>query len=554
MELSQPLHTNRRSPRKPEKKPIYVLNITIPPRQIDNCLEPAKAAVHLQNSGAVGSFVSSVVNAFLVRHGFKAESSQQPPRLRSASSPPRKRQKVLDGRIEQDDAQTKPGVVKSRPNQPYTSTRIQTPVIIPHNREYEEEDSVLWRDPRTGETFVIDNRTGNSYPAHTPPDLYHSPNAGESSMARRTLGRTTSTIPREEPPAWIQEALEANQAYALTAPKIPTVSISSNFAHALEEQTACGGRRHHRKRSGGGGSNNTPGFPESSRFSKSDLRHARVVNQVDRKFIACILQTTADPTLEEPHSRDDGESIRTLVLIDQHAADERIRVERFLSELCSPCALFADTGSADAMPPGPPTRRLEPPISVLLTRHEAEQLYGPSVAVQEAFARWGIRFGTARPREVRSIDGDEAASGYAQVTVVSVPKVVADKLLAGDQLRDVIKSYISELEEPAVSSSSHKGRGASQRVEGREEDMVDEWQGAVRRCPKDLLDLVNSKACRGAIMFNDTLKLERCERLVKALSEAALPFQCAHGRSVSDFFLNIGRKELDFDGVRDLLL
>ena len=38
----------RRSPRKSEKKPVYVLSLTVPPRQVDNCLEPAKAAVHLQ--------------------------------------------------------------------------------------------------------------------------------------------------------------------------------------------------------------------------------------------------------------------------------------------------------------------------------------------------------------------------------------------------------------------------------------------------------------------------------------------------------------------------
>lgn len=38
----------RRSPRKAERKPVYVLNLTIPPQHIDNRLEPAKAAVQLQ--------------------------------------------------------------------------------------------------------------------------------------------------------------------------------------------------------------------------------------------------------------------------------------------------------------------------------------------------------------------------------------------------------------------------------------------------------------------------------------------------------------------------
>ncbi|EGO02014.1 hypothetical protein SERLA73DRAFT_49606, partial [Serpula lacrymans var. lacrymans S7.3] len=38
----------RRSPRKAERKPIYVLNMTIPPRYIDNCLEPAKSSVQLE--------------------------------------------------------------------------------------------------------------------------------------------------------------------------------------------------------------------------------------------------------------------------------------------------------------------------------------------------------------------------------------------------------------------------------------------------------------------------------------------------------------------------
>jgi hypothetical protein len=32
----------RRSPRKAERRPIYVLNIHLPPSELDNCLEPTK--------------------------------------------------------------------------------------------------------------------------------------------------------------------------------------------------------------------------------------------------------------------------------------------------------------------------------------------------------------------------------------------------------------------------------------------------------------------------------------------------------------------------------
>ena len=31
-----------------ERKAVYVLNLTLPPRHIDNCLEPAKASVQLK--------------------------------------------------------------------------------------------------------------------------------------------------------------------------------------------------------------------------------------------------------------------------------------------------------------------------------------------------------------------------------------------------------------------------------------------------------------------------------------------------------------------------
>lgn len=56
------------------------------------------------------------------------------------------------------------------------------------------------------------------------------------------------------------------------------------------------------------------------------------------------------------------------------------------------------------------------------------------------------------------------------------------------------------------------------------------WVHQLSGCPQSILDLLNSRACRSAIMFNDPLSLEECEALVSRLSRCAFPFQCAHGR------------------------
>ena len=90
-----------------------------------------------------------------------------------------------------------------------------------------------------------------------------------------------------------------------------------------------------------------------------------------------------------------------------------------------------------------------------------------------------------------------------------------------------MRSYLTTLEEEDPESVLRAGRvGGGTGEEGETAG----WQRALRWCPRGLVELANSKACRGAIMFNDTLKPARCVRLVRELAEAALPFQCAHGR------------------------
>ena len=55
------------------------------------------------------------------------------------------------------------------------------------------------------------------------------------------------------------------------------------------------------------------------RYDPDLLRRAIVLNQIDRKFIACCHR---------------GREVHTILLVDQHAADERIRLERLIQGFC----------------------------------------------------------------------------------------------------------------------------------------------------------------------------------------------------------------------------
>lgn len=152
-------------------------------------------------------------------------------------------------------------------------------------------------------------------------------------------------------------------------------------------------------------------------FIKTDLLNAQVISQVDRKFIACLMD---DDTANEhvPGGR-------ALVLIDQHAADERVRVERFLKELCRGSPYLAHNNDSTVV--GIQTEQLSPPIPVLLTRREAMRL-ADSRDIQGAFEAWGVRFANLSQATTETIEEEEHADGYTQVFVNSIPSVVSEKV------------------------------------------------------------------------------------------------------------------------------
>ena len=152
--------------------------------------------------------------------------------------------------------------------------------------------------------------------------------------------------------------------------------------------------------------------PSTWSLHKDDFTRMKVINQLDRKFILC----TVDPIRESDDS-DQASDIprRILVLVDQHAASERVRVEGFLKTLCHNYFESIEKHS------GANRIKLDPPRPIILSRKEASILRGS----RSGLGRWC--FDLSWP-ESKSLDQSVDQDTHEQVLVHSVPHVVGDKV------------------------------------------------------------------------------------------------------------------------------
>ena len=200
-----------------------------------------------------------------------------------------------------------------------------------------------------------------------------------------------------------------NSAYFVEERPIPSISrqLQTDFPseHAAHEAYATRPRRLF------GGPLSILG--ETSTGSLHDISRMKVISQLDRKFIVCVVDATGESD-ESGQTSDCAE--RILVLVDQHAASERVRVEGYLKNLCHHFLNAGRDGSQSAS-----RVKLEPPRPILLSRREASILRGST----QILGRWG--FDLSWPEtEDRGWNTDQEV--YEQVLVHSVPQVVGEKV------------------------------------------------------------------------------------------------------------------------------
>ncbi|XP_037500377.1 DNA mismatch repair protein Mlh3 isoform X2 [Rhipicephalus sanguineus] len=211
---------------------------------------------------------------------------------------------------------------------------------------------------------------------------------------------------------------------------------------------------------------------ESYKFRKEMLTYVQVIGQVDAKFIACLMPLSQNRVKES-----------LIVLFDQHAAHERVRLEWLLENQ------YEARGQARCV-------RSMPLSSELTVALEPDSLRRAAICERE-MRKLGIHYTI-----------HEHGVSFKRLPVCLLEK--------------------DESEQRAGRPSALASR-MEELLRDHTETLLGTRHSAIT-LPKFLMDVLSSQACHGAIRFGSFLEKSECKSILKALSKCTLPFQCAHGR------------------------
>lgn len=360
-----------------------------------------------------------------------------------------------------------------------------------------------WRNPMSGATVLVNARTGlvvqkqpSTRPATAPsrlgsiilstPRNVHT-NAPPN-MEKRLTHNTPSPLGITKAGSWSSVLLKTwqNPVFEVTEEAILQVSLDGP---SLETSDIIYGRRQCCSDLEIQKAFTQSSSSFASKLSRQALRDAWVIAQLDRKFVLVCMSG-------EPRTDDQGQARQLLVLVDQHAADERIRVE----------GLLADLNSSPTL--------LSKPIAFEIPERECA-LLGQHIS---HFTTWGIIYDVKKA-------GD---SPKCRLTVKALPAAIAERCRIEPKiLIELLRGEAWKREELGL-----RPKAVDHDADQEFPKILEKagWLASLSSCPQGLLDMLNSRACRSAIMFNDALTKVECQTLIQRLAECAFPFQCAHGR------------------------
>jgi len=376
-------------------------------------------------------------------------------------------------------------------------------------------NTVSWRNFITGETLQVDSRTGMIKTGDHGVDsgIVLSGDTAVSRSGRPLLLRkqlVNKPAKDVQSSLWMEGIMHdwsKSRFPAGHSDPIPTVQPPRDTC-----QSGC----HHGHANTGSGMN----FEKHTavQLLKSDLREARVIAQVDQKYILAIL------------GQHDGLTSQKLVMIDQHAASERCILEGLLNELCS-----LSSTKQTLRPPVKSKLGLSSKVNtVKLTRNLTFEIpsseHSEMTAAAPFLAQWGILYNLdpscSEPREASSL-----------VTVISLPPGIVERCTADPKLIErLMRDEARDLQE----STRANIIWVPNETAASEPDVTLNWARQIGACPNGIVDLLSSRACRSAVMFNDLLSLRDCEQLVGKLARCAFPFICAHGRVSMEPLVDVG--------------
>jgi DNA mismatch repair protein MLH3 len=346
------------------------------------------------------------------------------------------------------------------------------------NTSYDEDDSYTWQDPVSKEIIRINSRTGQA--------LLQVPFQSEP---KTVLGSCTTDSLREQLKSnfrlkkstnveiktgqsiqslnWVDMFLEEwdNPVFA---PTEQPISQASKFSSLGEDSTkdlvnCCSHSS----------IDELSSSTSATRLSKLSMKTAEVISQLDRKFILVKMNQEIGPP-----------SISSLVLVDQHAADERCRVEDLLSALCEPVMSSTSCQSNSTCPIQ--TFPFDKPLNLQITCQEAKlfEIYA------QHFKTWGIIYDLNN--ELSNFKGKKSKQDI-RLVVRSVPPGIVERC------KTEPKRLLELLRAEIWKSHDHSGQSrftSKTDLGGKGGLSTHSWLERIGSCPQGILDMLISRSCR----------------------------------------------------------